>query len=48
MFYECFLQLRGEAGERQVPGARLAVAQNLGGQPGSCVAFTAVVGSEAP
>lgn len=48
MFYECFLQLRGEAGERQVPGARLAVAQNLGGQPGSCVAFTAVVGNEAP
>ncbi|MDX6739448.1 acetyl-CoA acetyltransferase [Actinocorallia sp. A-T 12471] len=48
MFYECFLQLRGEAGERQVPDARLAVAQNLGGQPGSCVAFTAVIGNEGP
>ncbi|ROO85804.1 acetyl-CoA C-acetyltransferase [Actinocorallia herbida] len=48
MFYECFLQLRGAAGDRQVPGARLAVAQNLGGQPGSCVAFTAVIGNEAP
>ncbi|WP_433063527.1 acetyl-CoA acetyltransferase [Dactylosporangium sp. CS-033363] len=46
MMFECFTQLRGEAGERQVPGARLAVAQNLGGQPGSCVAFVAVLGSE--
>lgn len=48
MLFECFTQLRGDAGERQVPDARLAVAQNLGGQPGSCVAFVAVVGSEAP
>ncbi|MER6112879.1 acetyl-CoA acetyltransferase [Streptomyces hirsutus] len=46
MMFECFTQLRGEAGERQVLNARLAVAQNLGGQPGSCVAFVAVLGSE--
>ncbi|WP_431727030.1 acetyl-CoA acetyltransferase [Verrucosispora sp. TAA-831] len=46
MVFECFTQLRGEAGARQVPDARLAVAQNLGGQPGSCVAFVAVLGSE--
>ena len=46
MMFECFTQLRGEAGERQVPDARLAVAQNLGGQPGSSVAFVAVFGSE--
>src|SRR5690606_39025112 len=46
MMFECFTQLRGEAGERQVEGARLAVAQNLGGQPGSCVAFVAVLGNE--
>lgn len=46
MMFECFTQLRGEAGERQVEGARLAVAQNLGGQPGSTVAFVAVLGSE--
>lgn len=46
MMFECFVQLRGDAGERQVPDARLAVAQNLGGQPGSCVAFVAVLGSE--
>ncbi len=48
MLYECFTQLRGEAGDRQVPDARLAVAQNLGGQPGSCVAFMAIVGTEEP
>ncbi|KWV31684.1 acetyl-CoA acetyltransferase [Micromonospora rifamycinica] len=46
MMFECFTQLRGEAGPRQVPDARLAVAQNLGGQPGSCVAFVAVLGNE--
>jgi acetyl-CoA C-acetyltransferase len=46
MMFECFTQLRGEAGERQVEGASLAVAQNLGGQPGSCVAFVAVLGNE--
>ncbi|TQM69693.1 acetyl-CoA C-acetyltransferase [Actinomadura hallensis] len=46
MMFECFTQLRGEAGERQVADARLAVAQNLGGQPGSSVAFVAVLGSE--
>ena len=28
---EAVLQLRGEAGERQVPGARLALTQNAGG-----------------
>jgi acetyl-CoA C-acetyltransferase len=46
MMFECFTQLRGEAGERQVEGAELAVAQNLGGQPGSCVAFVAVLGNK--
>jgi acetyl-CoA C-acetyltransferase len=30
-------QLRGEAGERQVEGARLGLAQNMGGSGGSCV-----------
>lgn len=46
MIYECFTQLRGDAGPRQVSGADIAVAQNLGGQPGSCVAFVAVLGNE--
>lgn len=31
MLYEAWLQLRGEAGERQVRGARLAIAENGGG-----------------
>jgi len=28
---ECVTQLRGEAGERQVAGAKRALAQNMGG-----------------
>ncbi|MBF6620554.1 MAG: acetyl-CoA acetyltransferase [Patulibacter sp.] len=46
MLFECWTQLRGEAGERQLDDPRLALAQNLGGQPGACVAFAAVVGKE--
>ncbi len=34
---EVFEQLRGNAGERQVEGARLGLAQNMGGSGGSCV-----------
>ncbi|WP_204164612.1 acetyl-CoA acetyltransferase [Nocardioides daejeonensis] len=45
MMFEAWLQLRGEAGKRQVPDAELALTQNLGGQPGSCVAFVAVLGN---
>ena len=46
MIYECWLQLRGEAGERQVATAYrgLALTQNLGGAPGDCVCFICVVG----
>jgi acetyl-CoA C-acetyltransferase len=50
MLFECWLQLRGEAGERQIStvgaGRSKALTHNLGGQPGSCVSFVAVVGSE--
>jgi acetyl-CoA C-acetyltransferase len=47
MLYECWLQLRGEAGERQIKnGKKLALTHNLGGAPGNCVSFVAVVGSE--
>lgn len=52
MLFECFLQLRGEAPpERQAMsitkgGRTLGLTHNLGGQPGSCVSFVSVVGSE--
>ena len=52
MLFECFLQLRQEApAERQITsvtegGRKLGLTHNLGGQPGSCVSFVSVVGSE--
>ena len=42
MIYELAQQLRGEAGERQVPGARLALAENGGGVIGFDEAVCAV------
>jgi acetyl-CoA C-acetyltransferase len=46
MLYECWLQLRGEAGERQLSDPRLGLTHNLGGRPGQCVSFVAIVGAE--
>jgi acetyl-CoA C-acetyltransferase len=46
MLYECWLQLRGEAGERQINDPRLGMTHNLGGRPGACVSFVSVVGME--
>ena len=48
MFFECWLQLRGEATpERQLRTDRtLALTHNLGGYPGEMVSFVSVVGSE--
>jgi acetyl-CoA C-acetyltransferase len=48
MLFECWTQLRGEAGERQVKTAHrgLALTHNLGGGPGESVAFVSVVGTE--
>jgi acetyl-CoA C-acetyltransferase len=51
MMYECWLQLRQEAPpERRIrtidSGRKLALTHNLGGQPGECVSFVSVVGSE--
>lgn len=39
-FREAVLQLRGQAGDRQVPGAQVAVVSNGGGVPGGCFLFT--------
>jgi acetyl-CoA C-acetyltransferase len=46
MLYECWLQFRGEAGERQIADPRLGVTHNLGGRPGTCVSFVSIVGRE--
>jgi acetyl-CoA C-acetyltransferase len=51
MMFECWTQLRGEAPpERTIAsiaaGRKLALTHNLGGQPGDCVSFVSVVGSE--
>jgi acetyl-CoA C-acetyltransferase len=46
MLYECWLQFRGEAGDRQLTDPRLGLTHNLGGRPGTCVSFVSIVGSE--
>ncbi len=44
MMYEMWLQLRGEAGERQIKAPKLGLTHNLGGAPGRCVSFVSIVG----
>jgi acetyl-CoA C-acetyltransferase len=44
MMYEMWLQLRGEAGERQIDNPRTGLTHNLGGAPGRCVSFVSIVG----
>jgi acetyl-CoA C-acetyltransferase len=51
MLFECWLQLRGEAPEDRSlasvqAGRTLGLTHNLGGQPGACVSFVSIVGSE--
>jgi acetyl-CoA C-acetyltransferase len=46
MLFECWLQFRDEAGERQVSDSRLGLTHNLGGRPGTCVSFISIVGRE--
>jgi acetyl-CoA C-acetyltransferase len=51
MMFECWLQLRREAPEeRRIAsvdrGRKVALTHNLGGQPGACVSFVSVVGTE--
>ena len=47
MLYEAWLQLRGEAGPRQINSTKtLAMTHNLGGAPGACVCFVGIVGSQ--
>lgn len=44
MVYEMWLQLRGEAGARQIKNPKLGLTHNLGGAPGRCVSFVSIVG----
>lgn len=44
MMYEMWLQLRGEAGPRQIENPTLGLTHNLGGMPGKCVSFVSIVG----
>ena len=46
MLFEMWLQLRGEAGDRQLKDPKLGLTHNLGGAPGACVTFVSIVGSE--
>jgi acetyl-CoA C-acetyltransferase len=46
MMFECWLQFRGEAEERQLEAPKLGLTHNLGGRPGRCVCFVGIVGSE--
>ncbi len=46
MMYEMWLQLRGEAGLRQIKNPKVGLTHNLGGAPGRCVSFVSVVGSQ--
>jgi acetyl-CoA C-acetyltransferase len=45
MLFECWLQFRGEAGERQLSDPQIGLTHNLGGQPGACVSFVSIVGA---
>jgi acetyl-CoA C-acetyltransferase len=44
MMYEMWLQLRGQAGPRQIAAPKLGLTHNLGGAPGRCVSFVSIVG----
>jgi len=48
MLFECWLQLRGQApAERQIKTAKtMGLTHNLGGQPGACVSFISIWGTE--
>ncbi len=45
MMYEVWLQLRDNAGERQIQNTKLGLTHNLGGAPGSCVSFISILGN---
>ncbi|WP_432842343.1 acetyl-CoA acetyltransferase [Dactylosporangium sp. CA-092794] len=46
MIFELWLQLRGEAGARQLADPRLALSHNMGGMPGEFISFIGIFGKE--
>lgn len=46
MMYECYKQLQGKAGPRQIKNPRIALTHNLGGFPAQCVVSVCIVGNE--
>ena len=44
MTYEMWLQLRNEAGPRQITNPKLGLTHDLGGAPGRFVSFVSIVG----
>jgi acetyl-CoA C-acetyltransferase len=45
MTYECYKQLQGKAGDRQIKDPQLALTHNLGGFPGMAVVSVAIFGN---
>lgn len=46
MMYECYQQLQGKSGDRQIKDPKYALTHNLGGFPAMCVVSVAIVGNE--
>jgi len=46
MMFELWLQLRGEAGARQIADPKIGLAHNMGGLPGEFVSFIGLFGKE--
>ena len=45
MMYECYKQLQGKAGSRQLPSPHIALTHNLGGFPAHCIFSVCIVGN---
>jgi len=46
MMYECYKQLQGKCGDRQIEKPKTALTHNLGGFPAHCVVSVCIVGNE--
>jgi acetyl-CoA C-acetyltransferase len=46
MMFEAWLQLRGQAGARQLQDPRLAMTHNMGGMPGEFLSFVSIFGKD--